>query len=101
MDILDLIEEEKKAGKSLEEVKLKANKILNDAKKEAEIMIEKASREKYFQDFIDKKTVEIEEKKIIFSNQYEDECKNLKKRAEPKINQVVDFVLGKVLGVEK
>ena len=100
LDIIDLIEEEKNAEKTLEEAKKKADKILVDAKKKAEEIVEKASREKFFQDIIDKRTKEIEEKKRNMFRQFEDECGNLSKRAESNLSKVVDFAFEKVLGVK-
>lgn len=100
LDLVDLIEEEKMAEKTLEEARENAKKILGDAKKMAEEMVEKAMRETFFQDFIDKKTGEINEKKKMILKQFEDECENLAKKAEANLNKVVDFVLEKVLGVK-
>jgi len=100
LDIVDLIEEEKKAEKTLEEARVRANKILGDAKKMAEEIVEKAMRGTFFQDFIDKRTSEIDEKKKKILGQFEDECENLDKKAEANLNKVVDFILEKVLGVK-
>jgi len=100
LDLVDLIEEEKKAEKILEEAREKAKKILGEAKKMAEEMVEKAMKETFFQDFIDKRTSEINGKKIVILKQFEDERENLAKKAEVNLNKVVDFVLEKVLGVE-
>jgi len=100
LDIVDLIEEEKKAEQTLEEAKGKANKILGDAKKNAGEIVEKAHKEKFFQDFIDKRTSEIDEKKRMIMKQFEDECKELTKKAEANISKVVDFVLERVIGVK-
>jgi vacuolar-type H+-ATPase subunit H len=63
-------------------------------------MVEKAMRETFFQDFIDKKIGEINEKKKMILKQFEDECENLAKKGEANLNKVVDFVLEKVLGVK-
>jgi len=100
LDLVDLIEEEKKAEKILEEAREKAKKISGEAKKMAEEMVEKAMKETFFQDFIDKRTGEINGKKIMILKQFEGERENLAKKAEANLNKVVDFVLEKVLGVK-
>ncbi|MCP8304006.1 MAG: hypothetical protein H3Z50_00815 [archaeon] len=100
LDIIDLIEEEKRAEETIEDAKRKANKILEDAKRMAGEIVEKGQREKFFQDFIDKRTSEIDEDKKMIMKQFEDECENLAKKAEANLSKVVDFVLEKVLGVE-
>ncbi|MGQ9468848.1 MAG: V-type ATPase subunit subunit G family protein [Nitrososphaerales archaeon] len=100
LDIVELIEEEKRAEKTLEEARKKANKILEDAKRMAKEIVEKAMKETFFQDFIDKRTREIDEKRKIILKQFEDECEKLTKRAEKNLSKVADLVLEKVLGVK-
>lgn len=100
LDIIDLIEEEKRAEETIEDAKRKASKILEDAKKMAGEMVEKVQREKSFQDFINKMTSEIDEKKKVIMKQFEGECENLAKKAESNLSKVVGFVFEKVLGVE-
>ena len=65
LDLVDLIEEEKRAEKTLEEARERAKKISGDARKMAGEMVEKATKETFFQDFIDKRTGEINEKKTV------------------------------------
>ena len=100
LDIVDLIEEEKRAEKTLEDANVKAKKIVEDAKKMAGEIVEKAMRETYFQDFIDKRMSEIDEKKRTMMKQFEKECVNLAKKAEANLSKVADFVLERVLGVK-
>jgi len=99
LDIVELIEEEKRAEKTLEEAKKKADEIQENARKRAMEIVEKAQKDTFFQDFIDKRIREIDERKKMVLKQFEDECEKLAKKAEKNLSKVVDFALEKVLGV--
>ncbi|MEM3437037.1 MAG: hypothetical protein QXP55_00680 [Nitrososphaerales archaeon] len=100
LELKELIEEEKKAEKALEEAKKKADEILESAKRKAMEIVEKAQKEATFQDLIEKRTQEIEEKRKIILKQFEDECEKLAKKAEKNLSKVMEFALEKVLGVK-
>ncbi len=100
LELTELIEEEKKAEKALEEAKKKADEILEDAKRRAMEIVEKAQKEASFQDLIEERIREIGEKKKMILKQFEDECEKLSKKADKNLSKVADFILEKVLGVK-
>jgi vacuolar-type H+-ATPase subunit H len=100
LELVELIEEEKKSEKTIEEAKKKADEILEGAKRRAKEMVEKAQKETFFQDFIDKRTKEIEEKRKIVLKQSEEDCEKLAKKAEKNLGKAADIALERILGAK-
>jgi vacuolar-type H+-ATPase subunit H len=100
MSIDELIQEEVRYAKTVEETKIKAKNIMANAEKEAEKIIEKASDKRHIREELEneEKKVKEEAKKII--SKYEKKAASLNKVSPKEIQKSVDYIIAEVLKFE-
>jgi len=100
MSIEELIKEERKSIKKIEESKIEAEKKIADAQKEAKKIMDKATKKEYVQEYIEneEKKVKVEAKKIV--DKYKKEMPRIRKVPPNKVQKVMAVILDEVLKFE-